>query len=770
MKKIFLLALGLCLLALTMNAATVTYTADNTSIFKNPERGFTEELSNEVSDTDPHVILNDADWFFDETGINSETGYPVARPAETLVLVLYNLKNYRTKALSNAILQGFEEDMQVLRNKGFKCVLRFAYSEKQSDTNDAGKDRVLAHINQLKPHLAANSDVIYALEAGFVGVWGEWYYSKYFGNKTQHMNEDRIAVIDALLDACPTDRFLLVRYPMIKTEYLSSKGISTSALTSTEGFSNIVKARIGCHNDAFLNTYGDNGTYASDDKSDDPNVRAYIASETLYVPNGGETNVEEDDVAASVYDRAETQMSEYHWSFCGESYAVEVTNRWHENGIFDNLNRKMGYRYQLTTATLPESANPGGKARFQISIKNVGYAPLYNYRRACIVLKNSNHTYSIPLSSDPRRWLPNGEVTNIDENLTIPSNVATGTYQLYLHMPDTAYRLADDPRFAIRFANENVWDSSTGMNNLNASIQIAGGAATPDPELSVSAASISFGEVTVGTAATKTFTVTGSNLTGNVTISSNNSLLNVLPTSLTPTQASNATITLSLTASEAGSGNAVVTCASNGATSKTVNVTWTAKTSGGGGDPTPSDDAVELPATLNKANMYSSSDNTWWATNPEYYDFGSTDAANTDRYIDWKVYLRYPGKYTISAILGFVGDDNTDGFTPRLQLLKGTTMVSQYDGENTWAQANVTYATQWDLSAIGANEYILRAMNVAEWEQPKLKSLTLMTDVPISTAVDEVTSAENAKKVLVKGQLLIIRDGKVYTATGMEIK
>ena len=474
MKKFFSFALVLVLgMAMQTFATTVNYTADNTSIFRNPERGFTEEISGKISDSNNHLLVGNED-FFDESGV---------RPTESLVVILYNLYNYKTKALSNAMLQGFNDDMQVLRNKGFKCVLRFAYSE--SDKNDATKDQVVAHIAQLKPYLAANADVIYVLEAGFVGEWGEWYYSANFGNETQHLNNNRRAVIDALLDACPANRFLLVRYPHIKVEYLgSTSNPNTTPLSSTEAFSGSNKARIGHHNDAFLNSYGNDGTYASWDMntSDASAVRQYIASETLYVPNGGETNVESSSTANKVYNKAETEMSTYHWSFCGESYAEAVTNKWKSEGIFDNLNRKMGYRYQLVTATFPASANAGGKANINMQIKNVGYAPLYNERHAYIVLKNGNKTYSVQLQSDPRRWLPNDAVTTINEQITIPSNVPAGTYQLYLNMPDAASTLANNPKFSIRFANVNVWEASTGMNKLNATITIQSGTDEPGDE------------------------------------------------------------------------------------------------------------------------------------------------------------------------------------------------------------------------------------------------------------------------------------------------
>ena len=778
MKKTTILALAMSL-GLAANAATINYTPDNTTIFKNPERGYTEELSKKVSDNSPHIIAGH-ESFFSETGINSETERPIARPTETLVMVLYNLQNYRDKALTQDMLDGFDDDMQALRNVGFKCVLRFAYTESEKDKNDAGLARVQQHIGQLASHIKDNSDVIYALEAGFVGVWGEWYYSKYFGDQTQSMNADRIAVIDTLLKILPEDRFLLVRYPQIKTEYLAAKGIDTKALTASEAYNGSIKARIGCHNDAFLNTYGDNGTYASKNKSDDPKVRQYIADETLYVPNGGETNVEDDDDeypnwSYKVFKKAEEEMSKYHWSFCGESYAKEMTVKWHDTAsvtdpsmsIFDQLNCKMGYRYQLNSATLPESGQAGSQARFQFSITNTGYAPLYNFRRAQVVLKSSNGTvYPIDLASDPRTWKPNGAVTNIDEYLTIPADVPAGTYQLYLAMPDTSSKLKDDPRFAIRFANQNIRESSTGLNKLNASIQITAGGAVQTPSISVSTSSISFGDVTVGSSATRTFTVSGANLTGNITVSSNNAALAVSPATINKSNAQNATVTLTITPAAAGNGSATVTVASSGATSKTVSVSWNGKQNGGTTDPT---DAVILPATLNKANKSAVSDDTWWATDNSYYDFGSSDAENTSRYIEWTVYLKYPGQYNVSAVASHPYDDNADGFTLEMQLLDGSNAVSTFNGGETWAEANISYSTAWDLSTVAQGKYTLRAKNIATFEQPKLQSITLEYDGELPTGIENTSVLQDGQAYDILGRPvdenyhgIIILNGKKY--------
>lgn len=443
----------------------VVFTADETSIFPNPERGFTEELGGEtkLSDSQNHVVKPEEEWFWDEEDEN----YP-DRKNQTLVMLMYYLYNYKTKDLSNKLLQGFDEDMQILRNHGFKCVLRFAYDWKSK--NDASLEWVHRHIAQLKPHLEKNADVIYVLEAGFVGEWGEWYYSSNFGNGTQHLNVNRRAVLDSLLAAVPENRFLLVRYPLIKLQYFGDE----VPLTEEQAFSGSARAKLGHHNDAFLAEWGNDGTYGRDGEGpdDDPLLRQYIASETLYVPNGGETNVEDSTWAKQVYMNATTEMSQYHWSFCGSTYSEQITDRWRASGIFDELNRKMGYRYELVNADLPETAVAGQTAHVSIKLKNVGYAPLYNERKAYLVLKSAMQTCAVALNSDPRRWKPNGVETVIDETLTIPSSLPADTYQLYLHLPDMASSLADDPRYAVRFANVGTWDAATGMNSLLTSVQI----------------------------------------------------------------------------------------------------------------------------------------------------------------------------------------------------------------------------------------------------------------------------------------------------------
>ena len=475
MKRI---SLVLCVAWMTtaLSAGTVNYTADNNTIFANPERGFITMLTGHLSKSAPYAVV----------GEESTLDQKKKNEKMSIVLVHYYLTNFKTTAkLPDAVLNGFDADMQVLRNKGMKAIVRFSYAEgtygsgKSESAADASLDIVKQHLAQYKPHWDANADVIFVFQAGIVGAWGEWYYSDNFGNQTSHMNDARCALIDTLLKTVPSDRGIQIRTPLFKTEYLEYLGVSKSALTASEAYQNTAKARLGHHNDAFLYHADNMGTY-----QDTAKQKPYIAQETLYVPVGGETDIEDPTQAAeeASYDATIAEMSRMHWTFIQSGFSEVVTDMWRTNGTFDELNRRMGYRFQLVKGTYSEQVAQGNKISLNLQIRNNGFAPLYNERHAYLVLKNGTKTYSLPIASDPRSWLPNGVLTTVNEQIMVPSTVPAGTYQLYLHLPDAYSTLASDPRYAVRFANTGVWDEETGMNALNASLEVTAKSVDPDPE------------------------------------------------------------------------------------------------------------------------------------------------------------------------------------------------------------------------------------------------------------------------------------------------
>ena len=571
--------------AVAVSAATVTYTADNTSIFPNPERGFITMIGGNLSESNPYGVKGQ------ESNLDSHK----QKDKISIVLVHYYLSNYRTKeTIPDKVLNAFDEDTL---------------------------DIVKKHINQYKSHWQANADVIFCFQAGIVGAWGEWYYTDNFGNKQDRMNESRRAVVDALLEAVPADRMIQLRTPLFKTSYVGD----TKALTSEEAFTGTPRARLGQHNDAFLYDYDNMGTY-----TDTAKQKPWLAQETLYVPIGGETDITDVNKAKqwATYDKTIGEMSRLHWTFIQSGYATQTTDYWRENGTFDELNRRMGYRYQLVSGTYSDNVAAGSKMQVNLQIRNAGFAPLYNERPAYIVLKNGNKIYPLKLASDPRRWLPNGVVTTVNEQLTVPSNVPSGTYQLYLYMPDAYSRLASDPAYAVRMANTGVWESATGMNNLGATVTVSGGQTPPEPE----------------------------------------------------------------------------------------------------------DGAVALPAVLNKANVNAYSDDMTWY-NTDYFDFGPEDGLNTGRWAEWKVALKYPGKYFV-AVKGSYPNGH------QWQISLPNSGAAAYELPASWENGEVTEngEAKWDLSNLAAGTYTLRVQNIMEWGQPKLLNINLQYDGVLPSGVQDITT------------------------------
>lgn len=438
-------------------ATTVNYTADNTTNFLNPERGFYTMYEWHATNTTT-------------TNLTKSVLTTIKSQGESLVMRLYYFENYCDSDLPANVLKAIAKDAQLLRDNGCKMILRFAYTNSNASEpyQDASPSIWKRHLEQLTPVLKDNVDVIAVVQAGFLGVWGEWYYSSE-GTGEEIQQKVKTNLIDQLLAAVPASRAVQLRTPLYKTQYIGN----TKPLTATEAFTGTPKARLGHHNDAFLSGESNMGTYTN--RTQD---MAYIAADCLYLPNGGETcDTENNYLSYTTAAKAKEEMALLHYSYLHSGYAREVLDRWSESD-YNEIARKLGYRYVLVSGTYPSSAVAGETMSLLLDVKNDGYAALYNERKAYLVLNNASHTYSLPLSSDPRLWTP-GQTTTVNETITLPESIEQGTYNLYLHLPDIASTLASNPSFAVRCANKDVWDASTGWNNLKAQITINKGSA-PD--------------------------------------------------------------------------------------------------------------------------------------------------------------------------------------------------------------------------------------------------------------------------------------------------
>lgn len=785
-KRLFFFFAAACLTA-ALYAGEVTYTVDDTSIFPNPERGFLHQRTRHAN-KDYHAVL----------GKDSELNLHADSDQVSLILVLYYLDEFNhTPTLPEGLLTAFDEDMQTLRNHGMKAIVRIAYAEdgyrkviKPGDTVrtalDAPLDIIESHLAQYKQHWVDNADVIFCFQAGFVGQYGEWYYTDNFGNHVNHINDSCRALLDTALKAIPQNRTLLLRRPMFKMEYLDSV-----ALTSAEAYTGTPKARLGHFNDAFLYDIDNMGTYSTN-AAKRAAQKALIAQETLYVPLGGETDITKDSLAQiwATQEATVAEMSTMHWTFIKNTYSEVVTGMWRKNGTFDELNRNLGYRYQLVNATLPDEANAGGEVDITLNIKNVGYAPLYNERHAYLVFKNATDSFAVQLNTDPRRWLPNGVTTNIEETIEIPDDAPAGTYHLYLNLPDAYASLAHDPRYSVRFANEDMWIESNGLNDLNAEVEISS-YVPPTPPTPVSIDTIALPGIL--------------NFENYADCIEGLTMYNTEFFDLGPTDASNLDNWVEWRVELKYPGEYSITEVSacpnshqfalllmNGYTIVTTDTLKKISTIHGAdstithsakwnlcsvpagvyslrvknvtpwGRPKlksltlvydgviPSEDPIVLPDKLDKNNVVGYSANMTWY-NTDYFDFGPTSGENLDRWAVWTVELKYPGEYIITEVFDVPADPN--GHEWQITLRDACSVVSTFNTTREWkAGREREEPTKWNLSDVDAGVYELRVQNAFGHSQPKLKSLTLSYDGELPTGIDQIMEAADNRMYDILGR------------------
>jgi hypothetical protein len=456
------LAVPLVLALLAAGGMTVAVHAGAATTAAGPQTLVSYERSDEVLTNPERGFMRYANCAGAPLSAATLAGYRAE--GITQVFCMIYLKDFRSTAIDPATLTLLQQQFDAIRTARMTTILRFAYSD-TADGEDAELHWVLHHIAQLKPLLHNNAYVISVVQAGFVGAWGEWYYTKHFGNAGKVEPADQLkrnAVVNALLDALPDTRMLQLRTPAFKR-----KMHGVDALTADAAYSGTHAARLGHHNDCFLASADDFGTYA-----DPAAERPYLAAETTYLPMGGETCAV--DKLRSGCATALAELAQFHWSYLNADYEPNVLAGWRTGGCMTEIQQRLGYRFALTDGSFGRTATPGGTLRVRIGVRNDGFAAPYNARLVQLVLRdNAGTLYRLPLIGDPRRWLP-GTTTMLQQDVPLPAGLPSGDYRLGFALPDATPALARYPEYAVRTANTGLWNATDGYNDLNATVTVSG--------------------------------------------------------------------------------------------------------------------------------------------------------------------------------------------------------------------------------------------------------------------------------------------------------
>lgn len=439
---------------------TVTYQADTTTDFPNPERGFTTSSASTtpLSSSNPfYGIAPDLRLQWNHQVIPVTSG---SIPSAWLT----DLGNY----------------LAAFRSTDVKCILRFTYNYDSSGL-DAPVGVVLGHIGQIAAVVNQYTDVIYALQAGLIGAWGEWHDSSsnlLLGSDSNGWYRDQI--INELFTQFDSSIPIVFRRTAFIGPADSLSGYQfgtylTHLTNSSDYFTTTKYGRAGVHNDClfidqYVNGYEDNYYNVSGTRG-----AAIGAAATAATPSGGESC--SNNGAPNIYSsfsNASSIATKYHMDYINASYYTPIYQAW-SAADRATFSRRLGYRFVMTESTLPTAATAGSSMDFSITMRNDGYGKLVHARPLKIVFIDGSSTATeVTAFTDCRSQLPlAGTTSTISGTITVPAGLAAGTYSLKLVLPDASPNLSSRIGSMIRLANTGAWDAATGYNDLNATITIS---------------------------------------------------------------------------------------------------------------------------------------------------------------------------------------------------------------------------------------------------------------------------------------------------------
>lgn len=380
---------------------------DDAGLNLNPDRGFRLEVAFRKYDD-----LKKAADILDYHLKNSE-------PEQiTLAQTYIYLAESLTCDIPESALEAIGEVFEVYRKKSVKMLLRFAY-ELKFRIGGATTEIILRHIDQLAPVVHRNSDVIYALQTGFIGAWGEWH------NDIPRVDRKKVVTAVAEKLAAP-ETYMQTRLPVQKN-FISPSHPKYNM--------------IGFHNDCF---YGIANSFDIGSCGLDPGYPQWYqaAAQSPYAPQDAELYWSgwciDNDRFCDGYD-ALMALSELHMTSLSAAHgytdrrsdpehtvAMErwkkqpLTPEWLDEhhipyelswfegaanrNVFEFIRDHLGYRLRLCEYSAKEVGN--GALDIRLTLVNYGFSSPFNLSGELALLDDGGNVVSSFALDGIERWYP----------------------------------------------------------------------------------------------------------------------------------------------------------------------------------------------------------------------------------------------------------------------------------------------------------------------------------------------------------------------------
>jgi hypothetical protein len=376
------------------------------------------------------------------------------------------------------------------RQAGLKVILRFTYNwpcgstasgDTSGDTastaascppgndNDAPIGAILEHLTALAPVIRANSDVIFGMQAGFIGQWGEWHNST-SGNDNKWYHD---IFLDQLTRLLGSHVRLEVRRPYAVMDFADFRYHSTDD-------AHLIATGLGMHDDQFGSDKNDGSTFLPEMSSDPGDPTPYTTCQMRHatdVLSGAYTMTGETAFGYGFDDPVPCDDSipkpagygafaaAYHLSTLQLKFAPSVWSNWVNNGFYRTVLASVGPHISITSATF--SADSGASVDLELTLHNAGWAAIPHHRSLLVSLAQPGIPTVTQETGIDLSTLGPGSDLHVDVGVPTGS-LRAGSYQVYLNSPDPSAKLSADPRYGLLLENDAVPNPSIGMNLIGA--------------------------------------------------------------------------------------------------------------------------------------------------------------------------------------------------------------------------------------------------------------------------------------------------------------
>ncbi len=368
----------------------------------------------------------------------------------------------RLRPLSKEELDGLAARLALFRGTGVRALVRFVYNLGGSGAPDAPLKVMLAQLSQVAPILRNNRDVVFALEAGFIGQWGEWHDSTYGNDTVKAQN----AILAAEFHDFPSMFPILIRDPGDAIAYFNDT---------------TVRAQAGIHDDCYASQRWDCGTFNSTYSVQDPlglsekTLRAYAQAQSVTSILVGEPAG-----LTPTYDLRSCQaFLKYAYTYHLQSlniFAINVpalVNNWNEQGCLSQVTNSIGTRIVLDRAVVTGAIAAGGTLHASITMENDGFGRVVRERPIyALTLVNGTPIARTTVTTVDLRTLRSADPpvqSTFSFDIPLPNRVPDGVLSLALYVADpadpasAAYAL---PLNSVDSNGNEIFDGVTGYNTF----------------------------------------------------------------------------------------------------------------------------------------------------------------------------------------------------------------------------------------------------------------------------------------------------------------